>query len=306
MASVSGKTNIRKESVVLTLDSYKTPNTIPLLFSFDPFPTLDRKFTLEHHSIDGKGLFALNGYFSEEEGDALRAFSMTTSLSQKIYGNEESAHYGEIPAKMMDGKERWQFFANPPSAIQALFQLFHFLSYQLDAQVTTLPWCLSDQKVSSNCVATNFLHQHSRMSTEHGKHRDYYPENGLAFEIPCLYSSKKEAHPARFRNGDVGRPLMMTVMVYATADHFRPDFGMGTLFYHSDGKEVKIPCHHMQMVFFEGDIWHTIEESRLPEGLKTWRISYVFKMIFNPNKSDLSLRHSLSDTLHSLIRSRRS
>ncbi|NGX26146.1 MAG: hypothetical protein K940chlam6_01326, partial [Chlamydiae bacterium] len=64
-------------------------------------------------------------------------------------------------------------------------------------------------------------------------------------------------------------------------------------------KEIKIDCRHMQIVFFEGDIWHTIEESRIPQGLESWRVSYVFKLIFNPKKKKPSLRNALYEQLRS-------
>lgn len=299
MSSLTGKAIIHKESISLTSECYNTPNTIPLAFCFEPILTLNRNFTLEHHAIDGKDLFVLHGYFSDQEGQSLREFSETTSFSQKIYGSAESTDYGEIPAKMMNGKERWQFFAQPPSAINALFKLFSFLSHKMDAKVLTLPWCLSDQKTSSNCVATNFLTENAPKSAKLGKHQDYNPESGLAFAIPCLYSSEEKSHPNRFANGAEGRPLMITVMVYATAENFHSDYGMGTLFYDREEKEIKIDCRHMQIVFFEGDIWHTIEESRIPQGLESWRVSYVFKLIFNPKKKKPSLRNALYEQLRS-------
>lgn len=300
MASISKKSIISKESVILTLDCYKTPNTIPLAFVFEPEAILDRRLSLKSYSIDGKSLVALNGFFTEEEGLELREFSKAASFSQKIFGSQESAQCGEIPAKMMNGKERWQFFANPPSAIHSLFRLFSFLSHALDAKIMTLPWCLSDQQSSSNCFATNFINENSKMSQDHGKHQDYNPENGLAFSIPSLYDIGENPSHDRFTNGELGRPLMITVMVYATADNFLPEYGMGTLFYSQDGKEITIDCRHLQIVMFEGDILHTIEESRIPDGVRTWRVSYVFKIILNPKKEDQTLRQALFNELKKL------
>lgn len=298
MPSTQKKVAVQKENLELTLSCYKTPNSIPLSFSFAPQSILDRSFSLKHYSLDGKNLYALNGYFSNNEGIQLRDFSLEASFSQEIYGNEESSQMGEVPAKMMNGKERWQFFANPPHTIECLFQLFSFLSQRLDAKVMTLPWCLSDEKTTSTCLATNFLKENSQTSEEQGKHQDYVPENGLAFSIPCLYGEEGECHPTSFINGDIGKPLMTTVMVYATAENFQPDYGMGTFFYDQKGKQVKIDCQHMQIVFFEGDTWHTIEKSQVPSDLSTWRVSYVFKIIFNPRKKDSDLRKALFEVLH--------
>ena len=286
---------IEKESIKVLADAYKTPNTIPLAFSFQFLHDLVRSRQIESHSLDGKDLFIINDFFTEDEGRELREFSTTAAFSQKIYGNEMSSSYGEAPAKMMNGKERWQFFHRPPLAILALFDLFGSWSHKIDAKVITLPWCLSDQKTTSNCLATNFLTENSKPSTEYGKHRDYDPAQGLAFTIPCLYDQAKEFD--RFENGALGHPLMLTVMVYATATNFQPDFGMGTLFYSCKGHEIKVPCRHRQMVIFEGDILHTIEASHIPPEIQTWRVSYVFKIILNPRKAYQSMRQLLRDNL---------
>lgn len=286
---------ILKESVKVTQDCYNTPNTIPLSFRFEAKPLFTRKFATSHYSLEGKDLFTIGGFFTEEEGSALRAFSETTSFSQKIYGSPESIEKGEVPAKMMNGKERWEFFAKPPTPIGALFDFFGHIAYKLDAHITTMPWCLSDQNTTSNCLATNFLYQNTKESERLGKHEDYNPQKGLAYAIPSLYADKEYI---TFANGAPGHPLMITVMVYATAENFKTEYGMGTYFYDKAGNKVKISCQHMQLIFFEGDIPHTIEESHMPDGVETWRVSYVFKLILNPQKPQASLREALRSVLN--------
>jgi len=58
-----------------------------------------------------------------------------------------------------------------------------------------------------------------------------------------------------------------------------------------DGKlAVKANCVNMRIVIFEGDIFHSIEESKIPDEVKTWRISYVFKLIVNPKEKNQNVK----------------
>lgn len=49
---------------------------------------------------------------------------------------------------------------------------------------------------------------------------------------------------------------------------------------------------HTRFVLFEGDIIHSIEESKIPETASThvWRISYVFKLLINPRQENQSMK----------------
>ena len=80
-------------------------------------------------------------------------------------------------------------------------------------------------------------------------------------------------------------------MVYVAEEGFLPDYRMGTVFYQKDGTiAVRADCTHMRMVLFEGDIFHSMEESKIPMDVKMWRVSYVFKMIVNPKREGESMK----------------
>jgi hypothetical protein len=129
-----------------------------------------------------------------------------------------------------------------------------------------------------------------------GKHRDYHPSEGVPFTIPCLYAPGD--HPARFENGSTGKPFLLSLMLYVAEENFQPDFGMGTVFYSEQGQLLmRAECRPMRLILFEGDIIHSIESSRLPAAIETWRISYVFKLIVNPKRADLSLKQQLREVL---------
>ena len=76
---------------------------------------------------------------------------------------------------------------------------------------------------------------------------------------------------------------------------------MGTGFYEENGElAFRANCTHMRLVLFEGDIFHSIEESKIPENVQTWRVSYVFKLIFNPRQNEQHLKDSLKSLLFSI------
>lgn len=112
------------------------------------------------------------------------------------------------------------------------------------------------------------------------KRDDYSTERGIPFAIPKLYGRDDEFHGATFQNGSCGKPWLITVMVYASSESFKPEYGMGTLFFSKEGQQAaQAEIQHMRMVLFEGDIIHGIQESALPDGVETWRVSYVFKLV---------------------------
>jgi hypothetical protein len=135
-----------------------------------------------------------------------------------------------------------------------------------------------------------------------GMHEDYNTEEGIAFGIPILYSAEPIYHPNHFVNGDQGRPWLVSLMLYATSEHFRPEYGLGTVFCESHGNiDFKADARHMRFVLFEGDIIHSIEESKHPQDTKPWRISYVFKLIINPKEEKKSMKKAFSDLIHTYI-----
>ncbi|HSX26217.1 MAG TPA: hypothetical protein VLE89_04330 [Chlamydiales bacterium] len=227
----------------------------------------------------------------------MREFSRTASFSRNIFGSKQGIEKGEKPARAMNGKERWQFFAKPPPAIQEFFKLLSWFSFTLDAEVTTLPWDLCHGTTSSPTIATNFLEEVSPESMELGKHEDYNTEEeGIAFGIPILYG--KGFHPSCFINGAPGKPWLISALIYSTHENFRPEYGMGTMFYKKDGTiAFKTPCRDLRVVICEGDILHSIEQSHLPPNMATWRVSYVFKLALNPKSETQSMKQLFSKAM---------
>lgn len=305
------KASLRKDTTVLLDDYFNNPSTSLLIFHFEPHPFNETESRLkrcgvEHTSIEGKDLYLFDDFFLPEEGKEMQDFSRTTSFSRHSYGSSEAIQKGQQPAYSMNGKERWQFFANPPTAIQELYKLFGVFAEKLNADVSTLPWELVDQGAhGSPAVIANKLEQASSESMEFGKHQDYSPENKTFFAIPVLYAKETEFHPNRFVNGDTGRPWMVSVMVYTTEEGFLPEYRMGTAFYRKNGEMAKrVGCQNMRIVLFEGDIFHSMEESNIPSDVKTWRVSYVFKLIMNPRERDQNVKKSFFEYIsYSKLRS---
>ncbi len=291
---------IRKGTAVLSSDYYENPKTSLMVFHFDKVPQPDtlsrlKNCTTQHASIDHKDLYLFDHFFQKEEGDELRHFFGNASFSRHSYGSPESIEKGEKPAGSMNNKERWDLFSNPPSSINEIYKLFNCLADLLDAEITTLPWELVHKDTGSPSVIANFHKEISHDSMELGKHQDCNPEEGVLFSIPILYSSNGEVHQKSFINGSKGKPWMVSLMLYVTSENFRPEYHMGTVFYKDNGEPVvRANCTHTRLVLFAGDIFHTPEESKIPEGINTWRISYVFKLLMNPKREDQSLKESFA------------
>ncbi len=289
---------LRKDvTVLIDQETYNTPNTSLLTFHFEPHLYEDSHTRLsqsqiKHATIDHKDLYIFDHLFSSLEAEEMRSFSETAPFSVHSYGSSEAVAHGEEPARSMNGKERWQFFSRPPQAIHEVYKLLSTMAAHLNADITTLPWVLCDASGhGSPAVIANKLTRSSKESMELGKHQDSNPAQKIAFGIPILYSSSPAFFPTQFSNGTPGNPWLVSVMVYATADNFLPEYKMGTAFYHNDGTAaLQIGCAHMRLVFFEGDLFHSIEESNIPQEINTWRVSYVFKLLINPKAADLDLK----------------
>jgi hypothetical protein len=301
--SSSETPSIKRDSFVLTNERYKTPKTSMLGFHFEPQALISPKLRLqqssvESHSVEGKDIFTVDGYFQKEEEEAMRDYSQNAKFSRSSYASHESRDQGEDPALSMNNKEKWEFFAHPPQPVNEIYKLLNFLAQGMEADISTLPWDLCDDSICASAVATNRLEKVSKLSTDLGKHQDYNTEKGMPFEIPVLYSNEKRGYESKFVNGDKGKPLLISFMLYAASKDFEPSDGMGTVYFKSNGERaLRTDCKHMRCVFFEGDILHSIEDSKMPPEKKVWRVSYVFKLLFNPRKADQSMR----ERLHKLL-----
>src|SRR5579862_1559146 len=170
------KPKIKKDTVTLIDNYYTHPNTSPLIFRFEsePFTSSDsrlRRSSIKHASIEGKDLYIFDDFFRNIEGEEMQHFSKEASFSRNSYGSSEAIEKGEKPARSMNGKERWQFFSNPPAAILEVYKLFGLLGAKLNADITTLPWELCDQSShGSSAVLVNKIEEASQESMELGKH----------------------------------------------------------------------------------------------------------------------------------------
>jgi len=297
---------LKKDKVQITHDTYLHPKTNPLVFKFSPAinPEINERSAQTQKKclfIDHKPIFFMDHFFNQEELISLRNYSLSASFSNNIYGSTESISDGEIPAKAMNSQERWHFFTNPPLAVNQLFHWLSHLAAKLNVEIMTLPWELSNDTTNSPAIATNFLYQMSTTSSQLGIHKDYEPEKLIPFAIPQLYNSSATHFANQFINGAAGHPWMVTIMLYAAHENFEPGYGMGTLFY-DDNKQLKhrVDCQHGRIVLFEGDIFHSIEPSFAPPSGEIWRLSYVFKLIFNPNSNASSVRSSFTKSLEEL------
>lgn len=293
-----------KDTVSLLDPYYDHPKTSLLIFRFEPNRFADtearlQSTSMQRMSIAGKDLYLFDGFFQQVEKEELRSFSLNSSFSRISYGTAEAIEHGERPATSMNGKERWRFFNQPPAAIAEVYKLFSVLASALDAEVSTLPWELfGPNLVGAPAVIANRLETVSLESMSLGRHRDSDPEKGLPFGIPILYASDGSIHPRQFTNGSEGLPWVITVMVYSTAADFRPEYRLGTVFYDEEGSIAeRVDCLDGRLVFFEGDLLHTIEASDIPPGINTWRISYVFKMMMNPKNPNSNLKKMFFERL---------
>jgi hypothetical protein len=297
---------MRKTTTVLIDDLYKNPGTSLLTFCFEPHLSDRSDIRLkncrsQHATVEGKDLYIFDDYFEAAEADDLRRFSKTTTFSRHSYGSPEAIQTGEKPARSMNGKERWQFFSNPPSAIKELYNVLSLLSHQLDAEITTLPWELCDASLhGSPAVIANMIEEATTESMDLGKHQDCSPEKKLSFGIPILYENESKYHDSQFMNGATGKPWLVSLMLYSTDVEFLPEYRMGTAFYEKNGQIAhRVGCTDMRWVLFESDILHSIEASNIPPHIKTWRISYVFKLIMNPRSPHQNIKAELYKQLTS-------
>ncbi len=304
--SEAQKIRKEKDSVTLLNDRYNTPNTSLLLFHFEPHPYVSsdlrlKDCSIQHNSIEEKDLYIFDQFFLESESANLRTYSKNATFSRSSYACQESREKGEEPARSMNNKEKWEFFAKPPQPIKEVYKLLGMFANRINADISTLPWDLCDQSICASAVATNKLERASKESMEMGKHEDFNTEKGIPFGIPILYEKEKTFYPGNFINGAPGNPWLVSLMVYATEDNFLiPEYGLGTIFCKKDGEiAAKADCCHMRFVLFEGDILHSIEESKIPPEISTWRVSYVFKLIINPREANQSMKTAFHELLKS-------
>lgn len=289
--------NIKKEKFKNCKIAYQNPKTSLLYFSFEPHDHKEIEKDLQSSSIQGillenKAIYVIEDFYQLEEAYELQKFSSSTTFSRYSYGSIEGIHEGEKPAKSMDGKERWLFFSHPPKPIKKIYRLLSYLSYQLDCELITMPWELFDGEAASPAIIANFVETVSLESMVKGCHKDYNSSKGLPFVIPNLFSSE-DGHQI-FENGAIGKPYLLSLIIYSCSADFLPEYEMGTIFY-SDclTDSINFECKDMRILLFEGDITHSIAKSNFVNDGNTWRVSYVYKLIFNPQKEHQAIKEDL-------------
>ena len=287
---------VRKSVATLIDDYYANDKTSLLTFHFEP-ATFDSSLSrikaclTKLACIGDKDFYVFDDFFSQEEGEEIRELFGKLTYSRFSYGSSESIDNGEKPARSMNNQERWSLFSRYPSSIREIYKLFSTLADQMNADMMTLPWDLCHGKTSAPSVITNYHEEITEESMLNGKHQDCNPEGMISFAIPILYGKEGEYHERQFKNGDTGKPWMISLMLYATSKEFLPEYHMGTVFYHDDGKDaLKANCINTRMVLFEGDIFHSTDVSKVPSDKKVWRTSYVFKLVMNPKKEGQNLK----------------
>src|SRR5262249_53271293 len=140
--------------------------------------------SIQRISIEDKDLYIFDNFFIENESIDLRTYSRNATFSRSSYACQESREKNEVPARSMNNKEKWEFFAKPPKAIKEIYKLLGNISSKLNADISTLPWDLCDQSICASAVATNKLQSASKESMEIGKHEDFNTEKGIPFGIP--------------------------------------------------------------------------------------------------------------------------
>ena len=107
-------------------------------------------------------------------------------------------------------------------------------------------------------------------------------------------AEQKTYHPTLFFNGDSGRPLIMTLILYTTTADFKPQYDIGTSFFSETHKRNGSfsNCEHMRIILFRGDISHSISASKMMN-INASRVSWVFKLVMNPTKATQNIQNDL-------------
>ena len=285
-----------KTSIILNSEKYIKQGTNLMIFHFEPklynsTQERIRKAIIQNLPFDDRILTSLSSFFSPAEKQAMREFNRNARFSLPTYNTNESIKMGEKPTYGFTGSEAWEFFKHSPQPIKEIYKLLGTLAYLMDADVSTFPWWLQDPEIGHPTINVNRVTEMTPENSKLGKHADSLPEKAMFFGIPVLYANNGQYHTT-FNNGDVGKPLIMSCLLYVTEFNFiSSEYGLGTLYYSKNGEIAhSIPCQHMDLHFFQSDIIHTIEDSRIPPDVNTYRTSYVFKLIFNPRHENQPLK----------------
>lgn len=230
--------------------------------------------------LEGRMLLQIDHFFTKAEGDELRNILVNGDHSVSYPTSAKSFAKGEKPPKSLGEENLRYLLTKPPSAVDAVHKLFSFVAAELNVDISTHPWHSSP----SYPLANNFLTTYDANSASMGWHQDYDPKvDGTVFSLSRKLDDKTKYFDRYFVNGSPGNPWMLSLILYSTAENFKPQYGMGTKFNSlMAAKETIIACEHMRMALFEGDICHAIQEDLLPENVKTWRNTFVWRITLRP------------------------
>jgi hypothetical protein len=239
-------------------------------------------------NIDNKQGVIIDDFFTTDENKQLITFVNNSTFSDTIYGSAEGVVLGEIPAKKLTEKKSQELLLSPPPPIKKLHDLFYFIGEKINAYTFSLPkkTCIPNLTCTGN-VASNYVTEVSKNTMKNGFHKDYDPEYSPQYLLPKLYENS--FYPAKFINGSPNSPYLITCMNYIQSDSFSSENdGMGTLFQNEKEKITHtVQCQQGRLVFFEGNIQHSLQQSFGKADEKRWRVSFVWLLCFLPKSTQI-------------------
>jgi hypothetical protein len=245
----------------------------------------------ESFEIENKNLSVIDGFFSEKENQSLTQLIKTLSFPETIYASPEAVIDGEIPAKKLHHTKAEQLLLQPPPPLEKLQGLFYLIGEKIKAHTFSTPkkTCIPSLTCTGS-ITNNFVTHISKETSRLGIHKDYDPEETPQYLLPKIF--EPNFYPASFVNGSENRPYLLTCMLYIHSEYFNPDLdGMGTVFFDKKNTSKYVAkAQQGRLIFFEGNIQHSLQEAlREPEDEK-WRLSFVWLLAYlpkNPNSQSL-------------------
>lgn len=260
------------------------PSVISCVFKNYPFPSIAERLKnalIKSHFLDGKLLLTIDHLFDLQEGQELRTFVAKSSFPERIYSTPLSLKAGETTAKQLAASIRKKLLFFPPPPLDVMTKLFAYIGSKLNVDVSSLPWVPN----IPHPLVNNFLTELDFYSSAIGWHSDYETD-ALKFRLADKRSNQSKFYEG-FTNGAPGKPYILSIILYTTADNFDPTWGMGTLFADKNNFSLQpVGCQNMRIVIFEGEIRHKIVESHIPPGVNTWRNTFVWRIVLRPTTNE--------------------
>lgn len=272
------------------------------VFHTYPYSTVQQRLSsaqMDLRYLGDKLLLQIDHFFNQSEGDELRKIFSSVSYPKRFGTDKQQQMFGEKPAKCLGEENLKYMLSNPPAAADIVHKLFAYMGAVLNVDVSTHPW---------NPIYTltnNFMNKNSKESAALGWHQDYDPSHdGTLFSLSKKLNDKTQYYPKNFKNGSPGNPMLFSIILYTTAENFKPEYGMGTKFKSPlTTLETIIPCEHMRIALFEGDLLHCIQEDFLSQGINTWRNTLVWRITLRPKgESNISIKEAFTKFITPLVK----